>query len=212
MGFSEHVCVRQGMWLCEEQQRRSSVVLIRRLQRCGLGTRCQDVPGETALTPSRPAKRGHSLSQNASVTVTVGNGGATEHLRKQSFLPHCRYGNAPIFLLVVVGGPGRQNRPGRCLSGRHLCSRLWRAAKWYVTFDILHADASHPQKNVVKEEGREKLGEGNNLFADVCIVYTAAPAWKVTVSVVLHVPLFNWAARRRRKRHRYTGFIFSVGL
>ncbi|KAM7403690.1 hypothetical protein PAMA_004230 [Pampus argenteus] len=45
---------------------------------------CQYVPGETALTPLRPAKRGHSLSQNASVTVTVGNVGATEHLRKQS--------------------------------------------------------------------------------------------------------------------------------
>lgn len=45
-----------------------------------VGTRCQDVPGETALTPQRPAKSGHSLSQNASVTLTAGSGGGPHNI------------------------------------------------------------------------------------------------------------------------------------
>lgn len=42
-----------------------------------VGTWCQDVPGETAPTPPRPAKRGHSRSQIACVLVTVGNAAAS---------------------------------------------------------------------------------------------------------------------------------------
>lgn len=119
-----------------------------------VGTRCQDVPGETALTPSRPAKRGHSLSQNASVTVTVGNGGATEHVRKQSFLPRRRYGNAPIFL--SQGRLGRQTGwVAACLVD--ICILLSDVLQNDTSHSISYALMYHIPKNVVKQEGEEEL-------------------------------------------------------
>lgn len=74
-----------------------------------VGTWCQDVPRGTALTPLRPAKWSHSLFQNGSVTVTMGNGGAAEHLKKQSFSPHHRFGYTPIFQPWETG---KSNRMG----------------------------------------------------------------------------------------------------
>lgn len=80
--FNEKACLQTGL------QRTTGLVLIRQMQQhCGFGNRCQDVPGEMALTPLRPAKSSRSLLQNGSVTVTVGSGGPTEHLRKQSSSP-----------------------------------------------------------------------------------------------------------------------------
>jgi len=90
------VSVSQGMWAEEKQRCGFNYPAAAALR---VGTRCQDVPGGTALTPPRPARRGHSLSQNASVPVTVGNGGATGTSEKTIlFRPHCCYGNAPIFV------------------------------------------------------------------------------------------------------------------
>lgn len=170
MGFSEIVWESQGMWLLwrrEKQQRRSGVVLIRRLlQRCGLGRgartsrekqhwRLQGLPSAATAYPRMP------LSPSPR-----GTAGPTEHLRKQSPVA-----SLPFFWLP--GETGKANRPGRCLFGRQLCLSLWRVAKWSVTFDIVHADASHPKE---RNETVGRVRAFNPLWTgcakDVFVVYT----------------------------------------
>lgn len=154
MGFSENVCVY--VWGEEKQPRRSGVVLIRRLlQRCGLGRgartsreeqhwRLRGLPSAATAYPRMP------LSPSP-----WGTAGATEHLRKQSFSPHRRYGNAPIFFLALGDWGRRRRRVGVCLVD--VCVLLSDVLQNDTSRLISYTLTHHIAENVMEQEGKEEL-------------------------------------------------------
>lgn len=164
------------MWVrgCDCEERRSSrggvgVVLIRRLlQRCGLGRgartsrekqhwRLRGLPSAATAYPRMP------LSPSPWGTAGPQNIWENNHFR-----PIVATETLPF---LCPGEAGKAERLGRRLFGRHLFSPLWRAAEWYVTSDIWHADASHPRE-LTEQEGIEKISPLWTSSAHVCTVCT----------------------------------------
>lgn len=173
LSSSEIVWESRGMWLVwrgEKQQRRSGVVLIRRLlQRCGLGCgartsrekqhwRLRGLPSAATAYPRMPL--------SPSPRGTVGANRTSEKTITSHCLPPHRH---HFFFFLLPGETGKANRPGLVDGRVRLSDVLQNDPSHLVSYTLMH----HIAKNAMKQEDKSKLSIlSEQAVQRTCLLFT----------------------------------------